>query len=89
MEKWKLVFSKRAKKDWTLINESIYKSKTVDLLNLIEINPFAEPPPVKQLKGELKGFFSRRINQQHRLVYRVDKSKRIINITMMWLHYDK
>lgn len=89
MEKWKLVFSKRAKKDWTLINESIYKSKTVDLLNLIEINPFADPPPVKQLKGELKGFFSRRINQQHRLVYRVDKSKRIINITMMWLHYDK
>ncbi|PHS36491.1 MAG: type II toxin-antitoxin system mRNA interferase toxin, RelE/StbE family [Alkaliphilus sp.] len=69
MEKWKLVFSKRAKKDWTFINASIYRSKTVDLLNLIEINPFAEPPPVKQLRGELKGFFSRRINQQHKLVY--------------------
>jgi len=57
MDVWKLVFSKRAKMDWTLINESIYKSKTVDLLNLIEINLFADPPPVKQLKGELKGFF--------------------------------
>lgn len=88
MEKWKLVFSKRAEKDWNLINKSIYKNKTVDLLNLIEINPFSEPPPVKQLKGDLKGFFSRRINQQHRLVYRIDKNKKVINITMMWLHYD-
>ncbi|PHS36622.1 MAG: hypothetical protein COA82_00515 [Alkaliphilus sp.] len=40
------------------------------------------------ISGNL-AFFSRRINQQHKLVYRVDKSKKIINITMMWLHYDK
>ncbi|MGV8145097.1 MAG: Txe/YoeB family addiction module toxin [Alkaliphilus sp.] len=89
MEKWKLVFSKRAEKDWYFVSKSIYKNKVVDLLNFIEVNPFSESPPVKQLKGDLKGFFSRRINQQHRLVYRVDKCKRIINITMIWLHYDK
>ncbi len=88
MEKWRIIFSNRAAKDWKLIVQSKYKNKVIDLLELIEENPFKEPPPVKQLLGDMKGAFSRRINHQHRLVYRVDRDKRIVNIIMMWLHYE-
>jgi toxin YoeB len=85
---WRIVFSKRAEKDWKIILKSEYKTKVIDLLNLLERDPFQEPPPVKQLQGDLSGAYSRRINQQHRLVYRLDKSKQIVNIIMMWLHYE-
>lgn len=86
MEKWRIVFSKRAQKDWQIISKSEYKRKAIDLLKLIEQDPFQEPPPVKRLQGDLKGAFSRRINHQHRLVYRLDKEQKIVNIIMMWLH---
>jgi toxin YoeB len=88
LAKWRIVFSQRAEKDWKLVLKSEYKAKVIDLLNLIESEPFQEPPPVKQLQGDLSGAYSRRINHQHRLVYRLDKSKQIVNIIMMWLHYE-
>lgn len=87
MAKWRIIFSKRAQKDWKLIVQSEYKEKVIALLALMENDPFLDPPPLKQLQGELVGVYSRRINHQHRLVYRVDKDKHIVNIIMMWLHY--
>ena len=88
MEKWRIIFSRRAANDWKSIEKSPYKEKVIDLLRLIEKDPYQDPPPIKQLQGELNGAYSRRINHQQRLVYRTDKAKRIINIIMMWLHYE-
>lgn len=88
MEKWRVIFSNRALKDWQLVSENKYREKVIQLLNLIEKDPFQEPPPLKRLQGDMKGAYSRRINHQHRLVYRVDKDKHIVNIIMMWLHYE-
>jgi Txe/YoeB family toxin of toxin-antitoxin system len=88
LEKWRVIFSNRALKDWQLVSESKYREKVIQLLNLIEKDPFQEPPPLKRLQGDMKGAYSRRINHQHRLVYRVDKDKHIVNIIMMWLHYE-
>lgn len=88
MEKWEMIFSKRAAKDWELIKQSPYRDKVVELLGLMEENPFAEPLPVKQLFGDMKGAFSRRINHQHRLVYLVDREKCRVKIVMMWQHYE-
>ena len=87
MEGWRIIFSNRAEKDWKIISTTLYKNKVIDVLTLIEKDPFYEPPPVKQLQGDMKGAYSRRINHQHRLVYRLNKEQRIVNIIMMWLHY--
>lgn len=38
---------------------------------MIATNPFKNPPPYEQLPGNLSGYYSRRINIQHRLVYEV------------------
>jgi toxin YoeB len=87
LEKWRVIFSKRARKDWDKIKKSSFKNRVIELLNIIEKDPFTEPPSFKQLTGDMKGAYSRRINHQHRLVYRLDKERKIINIIMMWLHY--
>lgn len=88
MEKWRIIFSKRAVKDWKTILQSEYKDKVLGLLDLLEKDPFTNPPPYKQLRGDLEGSYSRRINHQYRLIYLVDKEVRIVKVVMMWLHYE-
>ncbi|MCH7824987.1 MAG: type II toxin-antitoxin system YoeB family toxin [Acidobacteria bacterium] len=38
--------------------------------------------------GDLAGAFSRRINVQHRLVYQVYKSERVVKVIRLWTHYE-
>ena len=64
-------FSKQADKDKKLLRGAGLSSKTKNLLNIIAQNPFQNPPPYEGLVGNLSGFYSRRINIQHRLVYQV------------------
>ena len=42
----------------------------------------------KQLSGDLKGKRSIRINLQHRLVYEILESEKMIKILSMWSHYE-
>lgn len=73
-------------------------SKRRNCLNVIAENPFQNPPPYEGLIGNLSGYYSRRINIQHRLVYQVyDEPVAIdgveyqgtIKIIRMWTHYDR
>ena len=58
------------------------------MLDLLERDPFETPPPSEKLVGDLSGFYSRRINIQHRLVYRVQKETRRVFVERMWTHYE-
>jgi toxin YoeB len=86
--KWHLVFSKRACKDARRIKKSNLKAKVELLLDLLAVDPLKTPPDVKSLTGDLLGYYSRRINIQHRLVYSVDHAKRQVRIISMWHHYE-
>jgi toxin YoeB len=71
---WKIVYTKQAIKDAQKISRSNLKKKTKALLKILEENPFQNPPSYEKLVGDLDGAYSRRINQQHRLVYQITKS---------------
>ena len=64
-------FSKQADKDKKLLKGARLDGKAKELLNIIADYPFKEPPPYERLVGNLSGFYSRRINIQHRIVYEV------------------
>jgi toxin YoeB len=85
---WQLYFSKAARKDAAKLQRSNLQSKADPLLDILERDPFETPPPYEKLVGDLAGFFSRRINIQHRLVYRVDPKARRVFIERMWTHYE-
>ena len=57
------------------------------MLNVIALDPFQTPPSYEKLIGDLKGYYSRRINIQHRIVYRVYPDLQIVVIHAMWTHY--
>lgn len=88
MTKYTLVFTKQAQKDAKKISSSGLKPKVQELLEILKNNPFEEYPPYEKLRGDLLGTCSRRINLQHRLVYQVLESEKIVKIIRMWTHYE-
>ncbi len=90
-------FSKQAEKDKKHLKGAGLEQKAKSLLNLIAQNPFQAPPPYESLVGNLAGFYSRRINIQHRLVYEVYRQtinennidyEGIVKVARMWTHYE-
>ena len=85
---WRLEFSKAATKDVKKLTAAGLKLKAQELLDVLRHNPWQNPPPYEKLVGELAGAYSRRINRQHRLVYRVNEDTHGIDILRMWTHYE-
>ena len=85
---WRLVYSRQAQKDARKLSSSGLKEKTQTLLSKLQEDPFTVPPRYEKLVGDLAGFYSRRINIQHRLVYVVLPEERVVHILRMWSHYE-
>lgn len=85
---YKVIFSPQAQKDAKRIASLNLKKKVEELLELIEKNPYSFPPYFEFLSGRFKGFISRRINKQHRLIYEVIEEEKLIKILRMWTHYE-
>ena len=83
-----IVFTKQAIKDFEKIKQNaILHKKVIALLELLDVNPYTNPPSYEKLIG-IENTYSRRINVQHRLVYQVYDNKKIIKIIRMWTHYE-
>ena len=85
---WEIAYAKLALKDAKKLASVGLKEKAKELLFVLETDPFQNPPPYEKLVGDLAGAYSRRINIQHRLVYQVLKSERVVRVLRMWSHYD-
>ena len=88
MVTYALAFSTRARRDAKQLARSELRDKTQQLLDIIQIDPFQNPPPYEQLVGDLRGCYSRRINIQHRLVYEILEEESVVRILAMWTHYE-
>lgn len=85
---WVIKFTKQAEKDKRKLKESGLDGKTKKILNAMSNDPFITPPSYEKLVGDLEGYYSRRINIQHRIVYKVHKELNTIVIHSMWTHYE-
>nr|WP_240143600.1 Txe/YoeB family addiction module toxin [Nitrosomonas sp. JL21] len=82
------MFTRQAQKDANKISQAGLKPKVVELLKLLEENPFQNPPPYEKLIGDLSGAYSRRITIQHRLIYQIYSEDKKIKVLRMWTHYE-
>jgi Txe/YoeB family toxin of toxin-antitoxin system len=85
---WRLVYTKQANRDAKKLATSGLRVKAEELLKILTINPYQNPPPYEKLVGDLAGLYSRRINIQHRLVYEVVEQEHTVKILRMWSHYE-
>lgn len=88
--KFKIVFRPDAIKDI----EKLIKSgnlplirKFRKLLQELEEHPETGTGKPERLKNNLSGFWSRRINQEHRLIYSIDGEKVIVTVVSAFGHY--
>lgn len=94
---YRVVYEKQAIKDIKNLKAANLNKKAKELIEIIKYNPFQSPPPYEGLVGNLYGFYSRRINIQHRLVYQVYKEnitldgidfEGTVKVIRMWTHYN-
>ena len=85
---YELVYTRQAKKDAKKLKGTPLAKKARELLETVQQDPLADPPPFEALVGDLKGAYSRRINIQHRLVYEVFEEEQVVKVIRLWTHYD-
>lgn len=88
MVKWSVVYARHALKDAKKLSAVGLQKKAQELLGVLAIDPFQNPPAYEKLVGDLDGSYSRRINIQHRLVYEVLRQERTVRVLRMWSHYE-
>lgn len=71
---------------WASENQKIH-ARIVQLISGIQRNPFAGIGKPEPLKHKLKGLWSRRITDEHRLIYQITDEQ--IIIVQCRFHYEK
>ena len=87
----KLVFDQDAFDDfadWGIYNRNVFK-RIYELLKDIRRHPFEGIGKPELLKGNLSGYWSRRITDEHRLVYKVESPEYILIISVKGHYGDK
>ncbi len=76
----KIIFTEQAETDLLDFQENKPKlfEKIKALVQNIQETPFVGLGKPEALKHQLKGFWSRRINIEHRLVYKIEEDKIIV-----------
>ena len=83
-----IVYSSQAQRDVKRAGKSGLKSNIQKIIEILQNNPYQNPPPYEKLVGELSGAYSRRINIKHRLIYQIYEKEKIVKIIRMWTHYE-
>lgn len=84
----KIIFEVQALEDlkkWAKENPKILK-RIVELMDSLRQDPFRGIGKPEALKHQYRGLWSRRITDEHRLIYKVDAEKNII-IYSLFNHY--
>lgn len=88
MTPYEVVIKNSAKKDLKKIKHSHLRKNFNAVVQALKENPFAPTQSFEKLQPRSAAFYSRRINQQHRVVYKVDDVARRVEIYSAWTHYE-
>jgi len=83
-------FTARSREDllhWKNSGNKVIQKKITALLEQISSTPFEGIGKPEALKHDLSGLWSRRIDKEHRLVYKIENNK-IVVISLRY-HYDQ
>ncbi|WP_396165504.1 Txe/YoeB family addiction module toxin [Flavobacterium sp.] len=88
-----VIYSEKAQRDreyWKKSGNKAIMNKITALINDIQLHPFEGIGKPEPLKYSLSGRWSRRINQEHRIIYRVTEEEtiEILNILSLKGHYE-
>ena len=88
-----IIYSEKAQKDrefWKKSGNEAIMKKISALIAAIQTNPYEGIGKPEPLKYNLSGIWSRRINQEHRIIYQVTEQNtiEILDILSLKGHYE-
>ncbi|MDE6702515.1 MAG: Txe/YoeB family addiction module toxin [Muribaculaceae bacterium] len=85
-----LILSPRAKKhleEWQKSGQKKTLNKIFELFTELRQHPTTGTGQVEQLKGDLAGYWSRRIDKGSRMIYRIDDDVIVVTVISLKGHY--
>lgn len=88
-----VIYSEKAQKDrdyWKKSGNKAIMNKITALIEDILLHPFEGIGKPEPLKHSLSGYWSRRINQEHRIIYEIidENTVNILSIISLKGHYE-
>ena len=83
MKPYEIRFTREAAKDVKKLSPRLKNKLRSILLNRIALEPYSG----KKLVGDLQGFYSIRLSYQDRIVYSINRNKRIVFVHRARTHY--
>ncbi len=87
-----IILLEQAKKDiefWKKSGNLKIQKRITELIKDTLDHPFEGKGKPEPLKGELQGKWSRRINQEHRMIYSVSDNQIFLYVFALRFHYNK
>ncbi|WP_353420016.1 Txe/YoeB family addiction module toxin (plasmid) [Staphylococcus delphini] len=88
MDKYRINIKNSAKTDLKKIKRSHLKEQFLQIIEILKHNPYQKSQSFEKLQPKHLGRYSRRINQQHRVVYTVNEENKEVLILSAWSHYE-
>lgn len=79
---------KGARRDFKKIKGTYLEKNFLSVIKQLKEDPYEDNQSFEKLVPPIKEFYSRRINVQHRVVYKVDDEKKEVIIYSAWGHYE-
>lgn len=88
MSDWHIKIKKSAKGDLKNVLKSPLRSSFEDIVTVLQTDPYLAIQSFEKLTPPAAGYYSRRINGQHRVVYKINNEQKIVEIYSCWVHYE-
>lgn len=85
---YKVKIKNSAKSDLKKIKQSHLKDPFFEVVKVLKRDPYEPSQSFEKLQPYSAGRYSRRINSQHRVVYKVNDKKGEVYIYSAWTHYE-
>lgn len=85
---YKVKSKKGARRDFKKIKGTYLEKSFLAIIKQLKENPYEDNQSFEKLVPPIKGFYSRRINVQHRVVYRINEEEKEVVIYSAWGHYE-
>ena len=88
--RYKIALTMEAEKQllqWKKSGQKKDLKKIISLFKELEEHPTTGSGQIEQLKGDLSGYWSRRINKQDRIIYSIEEEVVTVNVISIKKHY--
>ncbi len=77
-----------AKKDLKKLKNTKLEKSFLEVIETLRADPFSSTQSFEKLVPPIKGYYSRRLDIQNYIVYKVDKKQQVVTIYSAWSHYE-